>query len=72
MHAKLLQSCPTLFDTMDHNSPGSSVHGILHGYWSGLSCPPLGDLPDPGMESEALTSPSLQVGSLPLTPPGKL
>ena len=23
------QLCPTLFDPMDHNSPGSSVHGIL-------------------------------------------
>ena len=29
MHAKLLQSCPTLYDLMDCNSPGSSVHGIL-------------------------------------------
>ena len=27
--AKLLQSCPTLCDPMDHNPPGSSVHGIL-------------------------------------------
>ena len=27
-------------------------------YWSGLSCPPPGDLPDPGMEP---TSPALQV-----------
>ena len=23
------QSCPTLFDPMDYNAPGSSVHGIL-------------------------------------------
>ena len=30
MHAKLLQSCPTLCDPMDCNLPGSSVHGILH------------------------------------------
>ena len=27
--AKLLQSCPTLCNPMDCNSPGSSVHGIL-------------------------------------------
>ena len=27
--AKLLQSCPTLCDPMDHPPPGSSVHGIL-------------------------------------------
>ena len=29
MHAKLLQSCPTLCDSLDCSSPGSSVHGIL-------------------------------------------
>ena len=29
MHAKLLQSCPTLCDFMDSSPPGSSVHGIL-------------------------------------------
>ena len=25
-------------------------------YWSGLPCPPPGDLPDPGMELASLTS----------------
>ena len=29
MHAKSLQSCPTLCDPMDCSPPGSSVHGIL-------------------------------------------
>ena len=28
--AKLLQSCPTLCDPMDHSPPGFSVHGISH------------------------------------------
>ena len=28
MHAKSLQSCPTLCDLMDSSPPGSSVHGI--------------------------------------------
>ena len=28
-------------------------------YWSGLPCPPLGDLPDLGIESTSLTSPAL-------------
>ena len=28
-------------------------------YWSGLSCPPPGDLPNPGVESTSLTSPAL-------------
>ena len=30
MHAKFLQSCPTLWDPMDCSPPGSSVLGILH------------------------------------------
>ena len=29
LHARSLQSCPTLCDPMDCGSPGSSVHGIL-------------------------------------------
>ena len=29
VHAKLLQSCPTLCDPMDCSPPGSSIHGIL-------------------------------------------
>ena len=37
-------------------------------YWSGLPCPPPGDLPNPGIEPR---SPALQVDSLPIEPPGK-
>ena len=61
MHAKSLQSCRTLCDTMDDSLPGSSVHGILQAriYWSGLSYPPPGDLPDPGIEP---TPPALAGG----------
>ena len=40
-------------------------------HWSGLPCPPPGDLPDPGMEAECPASPALQMDSLPLVPPGK-
>ena len=36
-------------------------------YWSGLSFPSPGDLPDPGMEPG---SPALQADSLPSEPPG--
>ena len=36
-------------------------------YWSGFSCPPPGDLPDPGIEPR---SPTLQVDSLLSEPPG--
>ena len=35
-------------------------------YWSGLSCCPPGDLPNPGIKP---ASPALQMDSLPLTPP---
>ena len=31
-------------------------------YWTGLPCPPPGDLPDPGNKPEALTSPALAGG----------
>ena len=37
-------------------------------YWSGLPCPPPGDLPNPGIEPR---SSSLQADSLPYEPPGK-
>ena len=37
-------------------------------YWSGLPCPPLGVLPNPGIEPR---SPTLQGDSLPSEPPGK-
>ena len=37
-------------------------------YWSGLLCPPPGDLPNPGIEPR---SPKLQADSLPSEPPGK-
>ena len=37
-------------------------------YWSGLSCPPPGDLPDPGIEPAFPVAPVLQVDSLPLNP----
>ena len=38
-------------------------------YWSGLPCPPPGDLPSPGIEPR---SPTLQEDSLLTEPPGKL
>ena len=36
-------------------------------YWSGLPCPPPGDLPNPGIKH---VSPALQADSLPLSHPG--
>ena len=60
MHAKSPQLCPTLCNPMDCSLPGSSVHETLQAkYWSGLPCPPPGDLPDPGIEPTSLMSPEL-------------
>ena len=36
-------------------------------YWSGLPCPPPGDLPDPGIRPMSPASPALQADSLPLS-----
>ena len=63
MCVKLLQLYPRLCDPMNCSLPGSSVHGILQEYWSGLPFPFPGDLPDLGIEPVA---PALQVDSLPL------
>jgi len=40
-------------------------------YWSGLPCPPPGDLPDAGFEPASFSLLHWQAGSLPLAPPGK-
>ena len=42
------------------------------GYWSGLPCPPPGDLPDQGLKSLSPAAPALQVDSLPLGHRGNL
>ena len=39
--------------------------------WSGLTCPPPGDLPDPGVKLTSLMSSVLEGSSLPLMPLGK-
>ena len=60
MHAKLLQSCPTLCNPMDCSLPGSSVPGILQARileWVGR--PTSKDLPDPVIKPASLMSPEL-------------
>ena len=64
LHAKSLQSCPTLCNPGDCSPPGSSVHRILQGItleWVPFPSP--GDLPDPGVEPLSL-SPALGRGDL--------
>ena len=41
-------------------------------YWSRLSCPPSGGLPDPGIEPKSPATPALQADFLPSEPPGKV
>ena len=60
VHAKSLQSCPTLPPLLALWSMGF----FRQEYWSGLPFPPPGDLPNPEIKS---TSPALQVDSLPLS-----
>ena len=63
------QSHPALCNPMDCSLPGSSVQGFFrHKYWSGLPCPPPGNLPSPGIKPR---SSSLQADSLPSEPPQK-
>ena len=67
------QSCLSLCHFMDyiaHQAP-RSMGFCRQEYWSGLPFPPLGDLPNPGIEPASLMSPSWQAGSFPLAPPGK-
>ena len=63
VHAKSLQSCLTLCDPMDCNPPGSSSMGFSRQeYWSGLPCPPPGDLPEPGIKPRSPMFPALAGG----------
>ena len=39
-------------------------------YWSGLPCPPPGDLLNPGIEPTSLMSPPMAGGFFTLVPPG--
>ena len=56
--AKLLRLCLTLRDPMDC-SPTLSMGFSRQESWSGLPCPPLGDLPDPGTTPVSFTFPAL-------------
>ena len=62
MHAKSLQSCLTLCDPMDNMQPARLPYPWRFSrqeYWSGLPCPPRGDLPNPGIKPISLMSPAL-------------
>ena len=63
VYAQLL-SCVRLFatpQTVAHQAPRSMGFSRQE-YWSGLPCPPPGDLPNPGIEPMSLMSPALAGG----------
>ena len=68
-HFRHVQLFATLW-TVAHQAP-LAMGFSRQEYWSGLPCPPSGDLPDPGIEPASLMSSTLAGGFLPLAPPGK-
>ena len=60
MHVKLFSHLQlfVMLWTVAHQAP-LSMGFPRQEYWSGLPCPPLGDLPDPGIEPASLASPAL-------------
>ena len=63
MHAKLFQSCPTQSHSVDVARQALLSMGFSRQeYWSGLPCPPPGDLPEPGVEPASLASSALAGG----------
>ena len=70
--AQSLQSCLTLWDSMDPSPPGSSIHGILQaGILEWVALPSSRGFPDPGIKFTSLTSPALAGRFFTTVPPGK-
>ena len=65
--AKLCRVRLAIQRTVAHQAP-LSIGLSRQDYWSGLPCPPAGELPDPGIKPG---SPALQADSLPAELPGK-
>ena len=60
----MCQVTSALSNSIAHQTPLSKGFSRQE-YWSGLPCPPPGDLPDPGIETASPASPALQADSLP-------
>ena len=56
--------------TVDHQNPLSMGFSGQE-YWSGLPCPPPGDLPDPGVKPPSPAAPALTDGFFTTEPLGK-
>ena len=74
LHKINVHSCSiaSFYNPMYCSPPGFSVHGLLQARIpEQVAFLPPGDLPNPGIEPTSLTSPALQVDSLPAKPSGK-
>ena len=56
---QIISECLGPMDYIDHQAP-LSMEFSRQEYWSGLSFPSLGDLPNLGIESESPASPVLE------------
>ena len=56
--------------TVDYQAP-LSIEFSRQEFWSGLSGPPPGDLPNPGIDPTSPPSKALKVDSLPIESPGE-
>ena len=63
VYAKSLQSCLFVTPRIVACQAPLSIGFSRQEYWSGLPCPPPGDLPSPGIEPVSLTSPSIGTAS---------
>ena len=68
VYAKSLQSYPTLCNPMSVARQAALSMGFSRQeYWSGLTCPPPGDLPNSGKEPTSPAASALLADSLPLS-----
>ena len=79
MYNEVIQFCICVLSRFSHvrlfAAPWTIAHQVSLStgfsrkeHWTGLQCPPPGDLPDPGIKP---VSPALQADSLPTEAPGK-
>ena len=73
MHAKLLQSCPTLCDPVNYIACQAplSMEFSRQEYWSRLPFSSPGGLPEPGIQPTTFASPELAWSLFTTAPPGK-
>ena len=69
--SKQLMQCSNVSDSAIPCQVSLSMEFFRQEYWNKLPLPPLGDLPDPGIEPTSLSAPALAGRFFTTTPPGK-